>query len=124
MKVKDLASMEKLMRYNDFQNDPLSVCDCTPPYSAENAISARSDLNLKNGSYPFPALEHHNHGATDMKITNFKLSKTLQFVAISSPTYDDQPPFQWSKADFRDEAPHYGLPDLWKFKSEVHAWSG
>ena len=25
--------------------DPLSVCDCSPPYSAENSISARNDLN-------------------------------------------------------------------------------
>jgi len=40
-KVSDIGSMIKLMRYNDFKNDPLSKCDCSPPYSAENAISAR-----------------------------------------------------------------------------------
>ena len=45
--------MIKLMRYNNFQKDPLSKCDCTPPYSAENAISARNDLNPKSGTYPF-----------------------------------------------------------------------
>ena len=45
-------------RYNDFKHDPLSACNCTPPYSAENSISARSDLNSPNGTYPFSALSH------------------------------------------------------------------
>ena len=41
-KVVDLESMERMMRYNDFKNDPLSACQCTPLHSsAENAISAR-----------------------------------------------------------------------------------
>jgi len=64
-----------LMRYNDYKHDPLSKCDCNPPYSAENAISARCDLNPANGVYPFPALGHRQHGATDAKLTsNGKLS--------------------------------------------------
>ena len=38
-KVKDLESMTKLMRYNNFKKDPLSRCQgCDPPYSAENAL--------------------------------------------------------------------------------------
>ena len=61
-KVTDLKSMERLMRYNDFKNDPLAACDCIPPYSAENAISARNDLNPRNGTYPFSALGHRSHG--------------------------------------------------------------
>ena len=41
-KVVDLESMERMMRYNDFKNDPLSACQCIPLHSsAENAISAR-----------------------------------------------------------------------------------
>ena len=55
-------------RYNDFQHDPLSRCNCTPPYSGENAISARSDLNPASGTYPFGALGHRSHGGTDMKV--------------------------------------------------------
>ena len=55
-------------RYNDFKHDPLSACNCTPPYSAENAISARSDLNNASGTYPFSALSHRFHGGTDMKV--------------------------------------------------------
>ena len=69
--VIDIPSMIKLMRYNNFQKDPLSKCDCTPPYSAENAISARNDLNPKSGTYPFGALGHRSHGGTDMKLTRY-----------------------------------------------------
>ena len=79
LRVRDLASMTALMRYNNFRHDPLSRCEgCDPPYSAENAISARyfhstvlfdsilqhslfflrCDLNPKNGTYPFGALGH------------------------------------------------------------------
>ena len=71
--VSDVAKMMRLMRYNDFKNDPLSKCKCQPPYSGENAISARCDLNPANGTYPFGALGHRDHGATDMKLTTTKL---------------------------------------------------
>ena len=56
------------IRYNDFQHDPLASCQCTPPYSGENGISARSDLNPASGTYPFGALGHRSHGGTDMKV--------------------------------------------------------
>ena len=55
-------------RYNNFKHDPLSACNCTPPYSGENAISARSDLNPANGTYQFPFLGHRCHGGTDNKV--------------------------------------------------------
>jgi len=119
--VKHMDSMTKLMRYNNYQHDELSKCNCTPPYSAENAISARCDLNPANGTYPFGALGHRSHGATDMKITNSQLVKNLQFLAVSGPTYDSLPPFQWSKSGLNDL--HEGHPDLWTFKPHVHLWS-
>ena len=122
-KVMDLTSMTNLMRYNNYQNDPLSQCNCTPPYSAENAISARCDLNPKDGKYPFGSLGHRSHGGTDMKLTNYHMFKHLEFIAVSSPTYDDLPPFQWSKADFENDTPHNGHPDLWNFQPIQHKWS-
>ena len=121
-KVKDVESMIRLMRYNNYKNDPLSQCKCNPPYSAENAISARCDLNPKSGTYPFEALGHRSHGGTDMKLTNYKMFKYLEHIAISGPTYDDLPPFQWSKADFANDTPHFGHPDLWKFSPVQHKW--
>ncbi|XP_060063840.1 putative phospholipase B-like 2 [Ylistrum balloti] len=114
-KVVDLDSMIKLMRYNDFTHDPLSRCNCTPPYSAENAISARCDLNPASGSYPISALGHRSHGGTDMKVTSASLFQAHTFVAVSGPTWDQQSPFQWSKADFASGCPHVGHPDLFNF---------
>lgn len=58
-----------LFRYNNFKEDPLSRCEgCNPPENGENAISARSDLNPANGTYPFGALRQRPHGGTDMKV--------------------------------------------------------
>lgn len=60
-----------LIRYNNFKEDPLSKCEgCDPPGNGENAISARSDLNPANGTYPFGALRQRQHGGTDMKVFN------------------------------------------------------
>jgi len=120
-KVNDIASMIKLMRYNDYTKDPLSGCDCSPPYSAENAISARNDLNPRNGTYPFPALSHRSHGGTDMKLTSFYLAREYKMVAQGGPTWDSLPPFRWSEQDFKD-TPHVGQPDLWQFKPLVVTW--
>lgn len=108
-------------RYNDFQHDEFSKCNCTPPYSAENAISARCDLNPANGTYPFGALGHRSHGATDAKITNFGLFKDLEFLAVSGPTHDPLPPFRWSTSGLKDL--HEGHPDLWVFAPHVHHWT-
>ena len=55
-------------RYNDYEHDPLSYQCGMPPYSAENAISARGDLNPPNGTYFIPALGHRNHGGIDNKV--------------------------------------------------------
>ncbi|EEC11986.1 secreted protein, putative, partial [Ixodes scapularis] len=121
-KAVDLRSVMKLMRYNDFTNDPLSRCTgCDPPYSAENAISARSDLNPANGTYPFKALGRRAHGGTDAKVTNFALFERQEFYAVSGPTSDDQRPFRWSTSGF-DNVSHAGHPDLWDFDPILAQW--
>ena len=63
-----LMTVTDCYRYNDYKHDPLSACNCTPPYSAENAISARCDLNPANGTYPFGSLGHRSHGGSDAKV--------------------------------------------------------
>jgi hypothetical protein len=122
-KVVDVDSFLQLMRYNDYTNDPLSKCECTPPYSAENAISARCDLNPANGTYPFAALGHRAHGGLDAKLTTSTMMKSLEFVAVSGPTFDPLPPFQWSKSDYAKTVTHVGHPDLWTFKPVQHKWN-
>ena len=74
--VSDLGSMVKLMRYNNYTRDPLSRCQCHPPYSGENAISARNDLNPRNGTYPFHALSHRYRGVR----TKFGYFNNLKFT--------------------------------------------
>lgn len=120
--VKNINTMIRMMRYNDFKHDPLSRCNCTPPFSAENAVSARCDLNPKNGTYPFGALGHRSHGGTDMKMTTSKMASKLHFLAVNGPTYDQQPIFRWSEQDFANDTPHYGHPDAWKFPIIGHRW--
>ena len=62
------------LRYNNYREDPLSQCDaCRPHANGENAISARSDLNPADGTYPFGALTQRPHGGTDMKVRPFLL---------------------------------------------------
>ena len=124
-KVADMQGMWRLMRSNDFQNDPLSVCNCTPSHNGENAIAARSDLNPAGGKYPWGALGHRNHGATDTKITSSELAASLRFLAESGPPHYSPscPPFSWAGADFAATTPHQGLPDTWTFPPVTHDWA-
>uniref|UniRef100_A0A8C6RSF5 Phospholipase B-like n=2 Tax=Nannospalax galili TaxID=1026970 RepID=A0A8C6RSF5_NANGA len=120
--VKDMDSMIQLLRYNDFLHDPLSLCEtCDPKPNGENAISARSDLNPANGSYPFPALRQRSHGGIDVKVTSYSLTKFMSLMAASGPTWDQVPPFQWSTSPFHDML-HMGQPDLWKFSPVQVLW--
>lgn len=119
-KVTDMSTLVKLMRYNDFQHDVLSKCDCKPPYSGENAISARSDLNPANGTYPFGALGHRRHGGTDCKATNAGMSKKLSQFVVAGPTSDQQAPFQWSKTEWKRPLGH---PDVFKFEPNLLDWT-
>ncbi|XP_071369739.1 putative phospholipase B-like 2 [Centroberyx affinis] len=121
--VTDLDSMVRLMRYNNFKEDPLSRCDgCNPPGNGENAISARSDLNPANGTYPFGALRQRPHGGTDMKLTSYGMFSEFGMLAVNGPTWDQVPPFQWSTSPYKDLL-HMGHPDTWTFKPIKVAWS-
>ncbi|XP_051762699.1 putative phospholipase B-like 2 [Ctenopharyngodon idella] len=121
--VTDIESMVRLMRYNNYMEDPLSRCDaCDPVQNGENSISARSDLNPANGTYPFGALKQRPHGGTDMKMTSFNLFQQFELLAVSGPTWDQTPVFQWSKSPYSDLL-HMGHPDRWDF-SPIHVrWS-
>ncbi|CAH2044861.1 unnamed protein product, partial [Iphiclides podalirius] len=125
-KIGNLRDMYKTMRYNDFKHDPLARCEqCSPPYSACNAIAARNDLNPANGSYPFRALGHRSHGGTDTKVTSAHLRHDYQFVSVSGPTHNISrgiPPFVWSEFDMGPHVMHIGHPDLWMFAPIVHRW--
>ena len=124
--ITDVAGLIRLMRSNAYRSDDLSRCNCTPPYSAENAISARCDLNPANGSWPFASLGHRSHGGIDMKATDHRLAQQLQMLAISGPTFggpDALPPFQWNTSSFPGQTPHYAHPNLWAFPTIQVFWN-
>ncbi|XP_077417241.1 putative phospholipase B-like 2 [Vanacampus margaritifer] len=121
--VTDVSSMMRLMRYNNFKEDPLSRCqECNPHENAENAISARSDLNPANGTYPFGALQQRSHGGTDMKMTSYGMFRRYEMLAVSGPTWDQLPAFQWSTSPYKD-LQHMGQPDMWAFKPIKVTWT-
>ncbi|CAG4956869.1 unnamed protein product [Colias eurytheme] len=123
--ITSLHATLTVMRYNDYKHDPLARCPCAPPYSACNAIAARNDLNPANGTYPFRALGHRSHGATDAKVTSSELARKFQFISVASPTYNISrgiPPFQWSRFDMGSQISHEGHPDLWMFPPLIHEW--
>lgn len=80
--VVDVPSLQRLMRYNDYRHDPLSRCDCTPPFSAELAIAARGDLNAANGSYSLPFLGLRDHAETDTKISRSARRRPLSLTKV------------------------------------------
>lgn len=121
--VVDLASMQRVIRYNEFKTDPLSRLGCgsSPPYSATNAIADRSDLNVKKGDYVIPDLGHGDSAGIDAKITMLSWLKAadlahgeLPLVAQSGPTVSAScPVFSWSNASIK--ANHAALPDTYNF---------
>ncbi|XP_048841676.1 putative phospholipase B-like 2 [Brienomyrus brachyistius] len=120
--ITDMDSMILLMRYNNFKEDPLSKCQgCDPTNNGENAISARSDLNPSNGTYPFGALKQRPHGGTDMKVTSFTMYREFQMLALSGPTWDQLPAFQWSTSPYSNLS-HMGHPDRWAFPTVHVHW--
>jgi hypothetical protein len=120
--IETLADVQRFIRYNKWQTDPLSECpNCNPKGHPDLAIAARSDLIPVFGNWgnwskflSGPGAE----GAIDGKIAS-KSMLVNGFVGsiVSGPTWDDQTPFQWSTtsptvAQFN----HIGQPDLQKFQ--------
>ncbi|KAH6921279.1 hypothetical protein HPB50_027723 [Hyalomma asiaticum] len=54
------------------------------------------------------------------RVTNYTLFASRQFVGVSGPTWDKQPPFQWSNSGFPDS--HIGHPDKWHFEPVIRNW--
>ncbi|XP_078481203.1 putative phospholipase B-like 2 [Ciona intestinalis] len=119
--VKDIKTMFKLMRYNNYKHDPLSACNCDPPYTAAKAIAARGDLNQANGTYSMKSYGLADYVATDAKVVGFSMMKNFEILAECGPTHDQQPPFVWSKSPFSHFS-HKGMPDKYDFKPTLIIW--
>jgi hypothetical protein len=90
--VTDIDSYRKLLRYNDFKNDPLSKKD------PSNVIAYRGDLDTSHSCF----------GATDLKFTSINDIKTKgvkKVYLINGPTYEQQEVFDWSTTDCKESNP-------------------
>jgi hypothetical protein len=106
-KIQDLNAYKKLIRYNDFENDPLSKND------AGYAIACRRDLD-RDDKYKTCM------GATDAKmasINDVKGKKNKVIRIINGPTNDQQPSFNWknSKCVEKGNFVFNGLPEKFEF---------
>ncbi|KAJ3449587.1 phospholipase b-related [Anaeramoeba flamelloides] len=111
--VYNVQTMKNLMRYNDWQNDPLS------DGNAANAISSRKDLitnaiPIELGGNPWA--QKSCFGGLDAKVTSQSNLLMEHIWAQLGPTHDQQPVFSWSTApDVCDNIPHEGQPDVFNF---------
>eukprot|EP01087_Luapelamoeba_hula_P011077 TRINITY_DN2985_c0_g1_i7.p1 TRINITY_DN2985_c0_g1~~TRINITY_DN2985_c0_g1_i7.p1 ORF type:complete len:552 (+),score=88.88 TRINITY_DN2985_c0_g1_i7:55-1710(+) len=109
-KVSSLEEYQALLRYNDWQNDP--IADGSPG----NQISSRFDLVPKDQHVTNPYLVRAAFGATDSKATSYALLRQRRVHAQSGPTHDQQKPFSWTGPDGWDTAAqHLGQPDTFDF---------
>lgn len=58
---------------------------------------------------------------SDLQVTDFSLAKHMSMLAASGPTWDQLPPFQWSRSPFHNVL-HMGQPDLWTFSPIQVPW--
>lgn len=120
--INTIDQFKRMMRYNDFQKDPLSLIpncpSCNPRYNPQLAIANRADLVPENANFAElynPAwvnnaafLSRGAFGAIDAKMIAWSQidASSGAFVphAISGPTTDQQPPFSWKA--YRPEGPY------------------
>ncbi|GKT36925.1 Phospholipase B-like protein [Aduncisulcus paluster] len=102
--VNVLDDAKHVTRYNDYLNDEFSEGD------PANAIASREDLrDADAGQMPM--------GAIDGKITSLQMinESTDHMVAISGPTYDQQPVFCWSTYPGEILVDHSNQSDCYQF---------
>jgi len=100
-----LEGIKKLMRYNQYQTDPLSLQDACRGISARCDLNTPWTINSLNGLAAF--------GAIDGKATDNTLVNQLETTAVSGPSWDSQPPFAWTEQ--WQSVPHRGQPRVFAF---------
>ena len=91
--VNTIEDVKKLIRYNDYQHDPLSLGD------ACHQIASRCDLNPGGSAF----------GAIDAKVTDIAFARRNFAFAQSGPTHDQEPVFKWNNVN-SPANPHPGQP--------------
>ncbi|CUG06599.1 lysosomal endosomal membrane protein p67, putative, partial [Bodo saltans] len=108
--VVDLESMRRMMRYNNWQEDPLSLIplcpECNPRGSPWLAIASRGDLVGSNEILPSnngyaSQFARQSMGAIDSKIASYAMMQNgggMGNVINGPTTYDGQPIFIFDEA--------------------------
>merc|ERR1719500_1459861 len=124
--VVDEQSMMKLMRYNDFQNDPLAIVPGCPKPIPTASISNRCDLTLPDSECSWQSLDymvgHQGYGALDMKFTNRRLATNGNFWAVAGPTHGPHmPPFSWTTTNLTS-LPSFMPIEVFDFEPSITNW--
>lgn len=102
-KVTDLATMQYMMQYNDFENDPVSQDNPT------FAVACRGDLYS-------PSNDPQCWGAIDAKITSTSMMRQGQSVSAYSGPTPQQGAFNVLTSNATVMCtPNFGQPTLWNF---------
>mmetsp|Transcript_26334 Transcript_26334/g.73628 ORF Transcript_26334/g.73628 Transcript_26334/m.73628 type:complete len:590 (-) Transcript_26334:224-1993(-) len=102
-RVSSDEDMQRILRYNNFQKDPLARG------SPNDQLAARGDLGNTSATAAF-------FGAVDGKYTSFAHVRAQKVVVVSGPTHDDQPVFDWSRTStLATMVSHVGQPDRFDF---------
>eukprot|EP00929_Paragymnodinium_shiwhaense_P052943 TRINITY_DN26506_c0_g1_i1.p1 TRINITY_DN26506_c0_g1~~TRINITY_DN26506_c0_g1_i1.p1 ORF type:complete len:574 (+),score=131.43 TRINITY_DN26506_c0_g1_i1:76-1797(+) len=102
--VANLEDFQRLLRYNNWEHDPLSLGD------ACNAISSRCDLN------PASSSSWQLDGGIDAKAASVDMGKALMFAAQNGPTTYQQPAFRWADVPFEKQPLRRGQPEAFDFQ--------
>jgi hypothetical protein len=107
-KVHNMTDFQRVMRYNNYQVDPISAGD------AYSAICSRGDL-LVEGARP--------SGCTDSKVLSYSLYQKGQALIVNGPTSvasgGDLKPFDWKAYP---KVVRSGLPDVFDFDFITTQW--
>uniref|UniRef100_A0A3Q1JAU7 Phospholipase B-like n=1 Tax=Anabas testudineus TaxID=64144 RepID=A0A3Q1JAU7_ANATE len=96
--VRDLDSLKRMMRFNNYKKDPYSQGDPC------KSICCRGDLKSEG---PTP------DGCYDSKVTDFQMAGDLRAEAVNGPTTQNGLwPFSWDKFG---SISHQGLPRFYNF---------
>ncbi|EDO39917.1 predicted protein [Nematostella vectensis] len=112
-KVVDLETMMKLMRWVNCNRTLVKKCHSPPPPLTFDSTKEDDFLGC---ALVFAALPSH---CFHPQITSFELFQKFQCIAVSGPTHDQQPAFQWSTSEWEKPLGH---PDKFDFEPVKVSW--
>jgi len=126
--VTNEETMIKLMRYNNFQEEPFAIVPGCPKPIPAGSIANRDDLTAPDSDCEWAEFDHmvghRPYGALDMKmVTRYSLRKQ-EFHSVAGPTHSATlPPFSWTTTNLT-QIPLYTPIKTFNFHPHKHQWDG